>query len=97
MSHLQTKPANPKRFSSSQMFDCDGVGSLSAVELSDLMGALVGIRQHNTTALYTELARGRRPTEGESSLAAPLFSHTHTHTHTVRLISFFSSNTGTLL
>ncbi|XP_067117378.1 lysophospholipid acyltransferase LPCAT4 [Osmerus mordax] len=55
------------------MFDCDGVGSLSAVELSDLMGALVGIPQHNSTALYTELAWGGRPTEED--LLRVLTSH----------------------
>ncbi|CAL1589733.1 unnamed protein product [Knipowitschia caucasica] len=35
------------------MFDADGSGSLSAVQLSDLMGALLGLSQHNTAELYS--------------------------------------------
>ncbi|XP_047241963.1 lysophospholipid acyltransferase LPCAT4 isoform X1 [Girardinichthys multiradiatus] len=37
-----------------KFFDHEGKGSLSAEELSDLMGALFGIPQHNTGALYAE-------------------------------------------
>ncbi|XP_015241731.1 PREDICTED: lysophospholipid acyltransferase LPCAT4-like [Cyprinodon variegatus] len=36
------------------IFDQEGKGSLNAEELSDLMGALLGIPQHSTGALYAE-------------------------------------------
>nr|XP_061810890.1 lysophospholipid acyltransferase LPCAT4-like [Nerophis lumbriciformis] len=38
------------------LFDKEGTGSLSAEELSDLMGALLGIRQYHTEQLYAEIA-----------------------------------------
>ncbi|XP_037538639.1 lysophospholipid acyltransferase LPCAT4 [Nematolebias whitei] len=36
------------------LFDKEGRGSLGAEELSDLMGALLGVPQYNTAALYAE-------------------------------------------
>ncbi|KAM4612121.1 lysophospholipid acyltransferase LPCAT4 [Polymixia lowei] len=45
------------------LFDLEGRGSLSAVELSDLMGALLGIPQHHTAPLYTQASSEGQPTE----------------------------------
>ncbi|KAK7910463.1 hypothetical protein WMY93_015147 [Mugilogobius chulae] len=43
----------------------DGKGSLSAEELSGLMGALLGIPQHNTSELYSATCRHDRVTEDD--------------------------------
>ncbi len=48
-----------------QMFDREGRGSLSAEELSDLMGALLGFPQHHTAELYTQASSQGQLTEGE--------------------------------
>lgn len=48
-----------------QLFDRENRGSLSAEELSDLMGALLGVPQHNTAELYTQASNHGRLTEGE--------------------------------
>lgn len=48
-----------------QIFDQEGKGSLNAEELSDLMGALLGIPQHSTGALYAEASSLGLLTEGE--------------------------------
>ncbi|XP_012709886.2 lysophospholipid acyltransferase LPCAT4 [Fundulus heteroclitus] len=45
------------------LFDHEGKGSLSAEELSGLMGALLGIPQHNTGALYAEASGQGQLTE----------------------------------
>ncbi|XP_054881162.1 lysophospholipid acyltransferase LPCAT4 [Poeciliopsis prolifica] len=45
------------------LFDQESKGSLHAEELSDLMGALLGIPQHNTDALYTEASSQGKLTE----------------------------------
>ncbi|XP_073331293.1 lysophospholipid acyltransferase LPCAT4 [Pagrus major] len=45
------------------MFDSEDTGSLSAEELSDLMGALLGVPQHNTAALYTQASTQGQLTE----------------------------------
>ncbi|XP_069015049.1 lysophospholipid acyltransferase LPCAT4 [Embiotoca jacksoni] len=45
------------------LFDRQASGSLSAEELSALMGALLGFPQHNTAELYTEASHGGRLTE----------------------------------
>lgn len=68
------------QFSSSilffQMFDKEGRGSLSAEELSDLMGALLGFPQHNTAELYTQASNQGRLTEGECQ-SNDLWMHQH--------------------
>lgn len=51
-----------------QLFGKDGSGSLSAEHLSDLMGALLGVPQHNTTELYREASKQSQLTEGECQL-----------------------------
>lgn len=48
-----------------QLFDKDGRGSLSAEELSGLMGALLGVPQYNTAELYAQASKQGRLTEGE--------------------------------
>lgn len=48
-----------------QLFDKEGKGSLSAEELSDLMGALLGVPQRNTAQLYTQASYQGQLTEGE--------------------------------
>ncbi|XP_044197716.1 lysophospholipid acyltransferase LPCAT4 [Thunnus albacares] len=55
------------------LFDGDGRGSLRAEELSDLMGALLGVPQHNTAELYTEASSQGRLTEDD--LLRALTSH----------------------
>uniref|UniRef100_H2LYK3 Lysophosphatidylcholine acyltransferase 4 n=1 Tax=Oryzias latipes TaxID=8090 RepID=H2LYK3_ORYLA len=45
------------------LFDREHRGSLSAQQLSDLMGALLGVPQQDTTALYTEACSGGPLTE----------------------------------
>uniref|UniRef100_A0A3Q2ZR00 Lysophosphatidylcholine acyltransferase 4 n=1 Tax=Kryptolebias marmoratus TaxID=37003 RepID=A0A3Q2ZR00_KRYMA len=57
------------------LFDTEGRGSLSAEELSDLMGALLGIPQpqHNIAALYTE-ASSQGPLT-EENLLRVLMTH----------------------
>ena len=49
-----------------QLFDAEGRGSLSAEELSDLMGALLGFPQHHTAELHAQASCEGRLTEGES-------------------------------
>uniref|UniRef100_A0A8P4K877 Lysophosphatidylcholine acyltransferase 4 n=1 Tax=Dicentrarchus labrax TaxID=13489 RepID=A0A8P4K877_DICLA len=45
------------------LFDKEGKGSLSAEELSDLMGALLGFPQHHTAELYTQASSQGQLTE----------------------------------
>ncbi|XP_034532056.1 lysophospholipid acyltransferase LPCAT4 [Notolabrus celidotus] len=45
------------------LFDKENKGSLSAEELSDLMGALLGLHQNNTAKLYTEASSQGQLTE----------------------------------
>ncbi|XP_035531694.1 lysophospholipid acyltransferase LPCAT4 [Morone saxatilis] len=45
------------------LFDKEGKGSLSAEELSDLMGALLGFPQHHTAELYTQASNQGQLTE----------------------------------
>ncbi|XP_029931678.1 lysophospholipid acyltransferase LPCAT4 isoform X2 [Myripristis murdjan] len=45
------------------LFDREGRGSLGAVELSDLMGALLGVPQHHTAELYAEASSEGQLTE----------------------------------
>uniref|UniRef100_A0A3Q3LA66 Lysophosphatidylcholine acyltransferase 4 n=1 Tax=Labrus bergylta TaxID=56723 RepID=A0A3Q3LA66_9LABR len=47
----------------STLFDREGRGSLSAEELSDLMGALLGHTQHHTAELYTQASHDGQLTE----------------------------------
>lgn len=54
-----------------QLFDKEDRGSLSAEELSDLMGALLGVPQHNTAELYTQASDQGRLTEGERLMHQP--------------------------
>lgn len=48
-----------------QLFDEEGKGSLGAGELSGLMGALLGVPQHNVAELYSKASNDGRLTEGE--------------------------------
>lgn len=48
-----------------QFFDKQGQGSLSAEDLSDLMGALLGVPQHNVEELYAEASNHGCLTEGK--------------------------------
>lgn len=54
-----------------QLFDKEDRGSLSAEELSDLMGALLGVPQHDTAELYTQASDQGRLTEGERLMHQP--------------------------
>ncbi|KAL7855708.1 hypothetical protein AOLI_G00193120 [Acnodon oligacanthus] len=45
------------------MYDSDGDGLLSAVDLSGLMAALVGVPQYNIAEMYAELTTRGQPTE----------------------------------
>ncbi|KAM9426259.1 lysophospholipid acyltransferase LPCAT4 [Pholidichthys leucotaenia] len=45
------------------LFDREGGGSLSVEELSDLMGALLGVPQHNTAQLYSSTSSDGQLTE----------------------------------
>lgn len=45
------------------LFDCDCAGSLDAGQLSDLMGALLGLPQYNTTEFCSHLVSSSRATE----------------------------------
>ncbi|XP_074517946.1 lysophospholipid acyltransferase LPCAT4 [Halichoeres trimaculatus] len=45
------------------LYDTEGRGSLSAEELSDLMGALLGLPQNNTSELYQQASSQGRLTE----------------------------------
>ncbi|CAK6977572.1 lysophospholipid acyltransferase LPCAT4 [Scomber scombrus] len=47
------------------LFDGEGSGSLSAEQLSGLMGALLGVPQHHTTELYAEASSEGRLTEDD--------------------------------
>ncbi|KAM4537321.1 lysophospholipid acyltransferase LPCAT4 [Odontesthes bonariensis] len=55
------------------LFDTEGRGSLSAGELSGLMGALLGLPQHNTAALYAEASS--QGTLTEENLLRVLTTH----------------------
>lgn len=48
-----------------QLFDQEGKGSLGAAELSGLMGALLGVPQHDVAELYSEATEDGRLSEGE--------------------------------
>lgn len=48
-----------------QLFDTETSGSLSAEQLSGLMGALLGVPQHNTAELYAAASNQGQITEGE--------------------------------
>lgn len=48
-----------------QFFDKEGQGSLSAVDLSNLMGALLGVPQHNIAELYAQASNHGCLTEGK--------------------------------
>lgn len=48
-----------------QCFDKEGHGSLSAGDLSNLMGALLGVPQHKVEELYAEASNHGCLTEGE--------------------------------
>ncbi|XP_019726713.1 lysophospholipid acyltransferase LPCAT4 isoform X1 [Hippocampus comes] len=55
------------------LFDEEGKGSLSADELSGLMGALLGLRQHHTAQLYSEVSSGGQLSQDD--LVRALMSH----------------------
>ncbi|XP_037117427.1 lysophospholipid acyltransferase LPCAT4 [Syngnathus acus] len=55
------------------LFDEEGTGSLSAEELSGLMGALLGLRQNHTAELYLEVSTGGRLSQDD--LVRMLTSH----------------------
>lgn len=48
-----------------QLFNKESRGSLSAEELSDLMGALLGVPQYNTAALHAQASSQGLLTEGQ--------------------------------
>ncbi|XP_030635306.1 lysophospholipid acyltransferase LPCAT4 [Chanos chanos] len=45
------------------LYDSDSDGVLSAEDLSDLMGALIGVPQYNTAEMYAELTTRGQPSE----------------------------------
>lgn len=49
-----------------QLYDSDGDGILTAVELAGLMGALVGRPQFNTSQIYSELTSRGQANKGEN-------------------------------
>lgn len=55
-----------------QLFDREGKGSLSAEELSNLLGALLGFPQRTTAELYTQASNQGQLTEGEGLLSNEL-------------------------
>uniref|UniRef100_A0A3Q3QGJ6 Phospholipid/glycerol acyltransferase domain-containing protein n=1 Tax=Monopterus albus TaxID=43700 RepID=A0A3Q3QGJ6_MONAL len=57
------------------MFSRESRGGLSKQELSDLMGALLGVPQHNTTELYIEASSHGKLTEGERLELGILTTH----------------------
>lgn len=59
-----------------QCFDKEGHGSLSAGDLSNLMGALLGVPQHKVEELYAKASNDGCLTEGELWLILVFyFSH----------------------
>uniref|UniRef100_A0A4W5MU78 Lysophosphatidylcholine acyltransferase 4 n=1 Tax=Hucho hucho TaxID=62062 RepID=A0A4W5MU78_9TELE len=70
------------------LYDRECNGSLTAVDVSDLMGALVGSPQYHTEELYTELSRRGAPTEQD------LFRVLTTHPTYQNLISEYFTPEG---
>ncbi|CAB1345493.1 unnamed protein product [Coregonus sp. 'balchen'] len=70
------------------LYDRECSGSLTAVDVSDLMGALVGSPQYHTEELYTELSRRGAPTEQD------LFRVLTTHPTYQKLISEYFTPEG---
>nr|XP_046184766.1 lysophospholipid acyltransferase LPCAT4-like [Oncorhynchus gorbuscha] len=70
------------------LYDREGSGSLTAVDVSDLMGAVVGSPQYHTEELYSELSRRGVPTEQE------LFRVLTTHPTYQKLISEYLTSEG---
>uniref|UniRef100_A0A6Q2YBJ9 Phospholipid/glycerol acyltransferase domain-containing protein n=1 Tax=Esox lucius TaxID=8010 RepID=A0A6Q2YBJ9_ESOLU len=70
------------------LYDREGSGSLTAVAVSDLMGALLGSPQHHTEELYRELSKGGTPTEQD------LFRVLTTHPTYKKLISEYFTSEG---
>lgn len=62
------KALHTNTLSVSQLFGKEGSGSLSAEDLSDLMGALLGVPQHNAAELYRQASNQGQLTEGECQL-----------------------------
>ncbi|XP_014011889.1 lysophospholipid acyltransferase LPCAT4 isoform X2 [Salmo salar] len=70
------------------LYDRECSGSLTAVDVSDLMGALVGSPQYHTEELYTELSLRGAPTEQD------LFRVLTTHPTYQKLISEYFTPGG---
>ncbi|XP_041738664.1 lysophospholipid acyltransferase LPCAT4 [Coregonus clupeaformis] len=70
------------------LYDTEGSGSLTAVDVSNLMGALVGSPQYHTEELYSELSRRGAPTEQD------LFRVLTTHPTYQKLISEYLASEG---